>query len=187
MKHLVTRICLSPILKGSKLILAYDFDCWQQNEDIKKISLYYNDPYGLELMGYAEEYQPKSKKALNFADIDFFPCILSVEDSDYEEWLSVTGFRPNKSAYENSNLFFLGYDVMDLCFTSIKSHGISAEYEKKYHLLNTFGLFSEYYDAKCYLDKNLSEIPEHSWKLVSIHTNYKSLNFIKKILKGDML
>lgn len=38
MKHLVTRICLSPILKGLKLILAYDFNCWQQNEDIKKLA-----------------------------------------------------------------------------------------------------------------------------------------------------
>lgn len=181
MKYLVTRICVEPSLSNSKLNLSYDFDIWRQNSDIKKISLYYNDPYGVELIEYAEDFQPKNKEFLEFADTDFLPCILSVENFDYQEWLYSTGFKPNTQAYQETDLFFLGYDVMDLCFISIKSHGISAEYENKHQLLNKFGLLSEYADAKYYLDKNLSKIPEHSWKLVSIYTNKNSIDILNNI------
>ena len=183
MQFLSTRICENPAFNGKKLTLAYDFDFLEQNEDIEKIRLYYNDPYGMEVVEYTENYQPKDKNSLEFSEVDFFPCVLGVKDSDYSEWLDSTGFSPNLLAYKSSGLICLGYDVMDLCFISIKSHGISAEYEKNYTVLNDFGLFDTYDNANLYLTKNLSEIPEHFWKLVAIYTNQKSLDILKETLR----
>lgn len=77
---------------------------------------------------------------------------------------------------------FLGYDVMDTLFISIRTHGISAEYNKDYDLLNQYGLFSTYNKANKYLLINKNEVPEHNWKIVGIYTNKKTIS----ILNGNI-
>lgn len=183
MKFLSTRICIMPTIKNDRLILSYDFNLWKSSYDINKIKLYYNDQYGFEIIDKdIDDFQPKNKESLLFAEKNFLPCILSVEDKDYDDWNSDARFNPNYDVYNSSKLFFLGYDVMDLFFISIKSHGISPEYEKDYDILNVFSLFDKYTHAKSYLEKNIKLIPEHEWKIVSIYTNMSAFNILNELV-----
>lgn len=72
---------------------------------------------------------------------------------------------------------------MDLCFISIKSHGISPEYEENDDVLNMFGLFDKYEYAINYLEKNINYIPEHKWKIVGIYTNVSAFNILNALIK----
>ncbi|OOF59569.1 hypothetical protein [Rodentibacter genomosp. 2] len=182
MKFLSTRICITPTIKNMQLTLSYDFNLWKSSYDINKIKLYYNDQFGLEITDEnIDDFQPKNSHSLLFAEHDFLPCILSVEDKDYDKWNPDARFQPNDDAYKNARLIFLGYDVMDLCFISIKSHGISPEYERDNSLLNMFGLFKEYRSVNKYLEKNIKLIPEHEWKIVSIYTNTRAFDILNAL------
>ena len=184
MKFLSTRICIMPSIKNDRLILSYDFNLWESSYDINKIKRYYNDQYGFEIIDKdIDNFQPKNKESLLFAENNFLPCILSVEDKDYDDWNPDARFNPNFDVYNSSKLFFLGYDVMDLCFISIKSHGISPEYEGKDNVLNVFGLFDKYEYAINYLEKNISYIPGHKWKIVGVYTNISAFNILNASIK----
>ena len=180
MKYLSTRICRFPTDKQ----LSYDFAIWEDTFEYDKIPNYYNNQYNLDItnLNQIEHFQPKNKESINFAFKGFHPCILSVENDDYSYWLDILGFKPVQDIYSSADLVFLGYDIMDTLFISIRTHGISAEYNKDYDLLNQYGLFSTYNKANKYLLMNKKEILEHNWKIVGIYTNKKTIS----ILNGNI-
>lgn len=170
MKFLSTRICS----QCNVFPFTYDSEITPSSNNIELISLYYYDQYNMPiniLDEYIEHFQPKSIQSFEFISKNFYPCILAVEDIDYEYWIKTKSFYPNQDIYNRANLIFLGYDIIDTCFISIKSHGISAEYERKLYLLNKFGLFNNCQLSVDYLHKNRKYIPEHDWRIVYIYTN----------------
>ena len=107
MKFLSTRICIMPSIKNDRLLLSYDFNLWESSYDINKIKLYYNDQYGFEIIDKdIDKFQPKNKESLLFAENNFLPCILSVEDKDYDDWNPDARFNPIFDVYNSSKLFF---------------------------------------------------------------------------------
>ena len=180
MKYLSTRICRFLTDKQ----LSYDFAIWDDTLEYDKIPNYYKDQYNLNItnINQIEHFQPKNKESINFALKGFHPCILSVENDDYSYWLDILGFEPVQDIYSLADLVFLGYDIMDTLFISIRTHGISAEYNKDYYLLNQYGLFSAYNKTNKYLLMNKKEILEHNWKIIGIYTNKKTIS----ILNGNI-
>lgn len=183
MKFLATRVCQNPTFLENKLLVSFDSELWKNSDNYNKINELFLDLYNYEKPEQDDErFQPKFSHSLSYCD-NFIPCILGAMSDDYNDWIR-NGYEPNTNVYENSNLIHLGYEVIDTLFISCVSHGISPISEKRFDFFNEFCLFYSKGIAYEYLKINQTEIPEHSWRLVSLFVERLTYDFLNKIHKS---
>lgn len=181
MKFLCTRLCRKPnfINQNSyKLNLSFDDEIWLYSYYQSYFKQHFFDCYGCDIIEIYNDIshilQPKHENSFMVLNTDTIPCVLAVDEKDYDDWISETGYEPIQLVYEKSQLIFLGYDVMDSLFISIKSHGYIDNLEQ---YLNKFGLFDNVESAYYFLVKNQIFIPEHIWRIVGIYSSIHINNF----------
>lgn len=173
MKFLCTRLCRKPEhISQNKLKLSFDDELWQYSYYQSHFKDKFLDEYGCEIVEMYDDVshilQPKNSKSFDNLNDDCIPCVLSVQEQDYHDWINLTDYEPHDVIYQDLDLVLLGYEVFDTLFISCLSHGISPFTNDQIELLNMFSLFPNKDVAKLYLNENKLNIPEHDWRITGL-------------------